>query len=442
MAARRTERTSEGEHLESKGYKIKGKHQRLQDLKKQRIESLVYSGLFSVSLLSEDFKLITAMSNDRLSPNSFDQILLNATEDSNSIVNDSPSTTAGALILLTVFLFGFPGNLFIIWSVLLRARRRSVTTLLILNLAVADGLLMSITPFFVVFLFKRSWVFGLAMCKIIFYMCVANMYTSIHLIMLMSLHRLVVVVWPRRVAALVGRKRILRGVLVLWILVLVASIPPLLFRGLKYHNDTNRQKCESIHQKWNDTVIQYTLETVLGFIVPYTVIVASYICILKRIKKTRFQRRMRSEKLILTIVITFGLFWLPYHVINIVQIAASLYPEDSATHTRLDRIGRSIRTPASTLAFISSCVNPILYTFAGKSYIRKNGLAFMARLFEGTGNDSGTRKSQQNSQNSREREKDAEGVDLKEMNGELESTSSATSKAVSPITLNPLKNDS
>lgn len=42
----------------------------------------------------------------------------------------------------------------------------------------------------------------------------------------------------------------------------------------------------------------------------------------------------------------------------------------------------------SALAFISSCANPVLYTFAGKSYIRQNGFAFMARLFEGTSTDS------------------------------------------------------
>lgn len=36
----------------------------------------------------------------------------------------------------------------------------------------------------------------------------------------------------------------------------------------------------------------------------------------------------------------------------------------------------------------------------------------MARLFEGTGLDSGTRKSRQNSQNSRDKDKDAEAVRL------------------------------
>lgn len=51
---------------------------------------------------------------------------------------------------------------------------------------------------------------------------------------------------------------------------------------------------------------------------------------------------------------------------------------------RLENIGQSSRAATSALAFISSCANPVLYTFAGRSYIKADGLAFMARLFEGT----------------------------------------------------------
>lgn len=70
-------------------------------------------------------------------------------------------------------------------------------------------------------------------------------------------------------------------------------------------------------------VLQYTLELVLGFVVPYGVIVVSYILILRKIRQTKFRRRIRSEKLILAIVVTFCLFWVPYHVINMVQVCFS-----------------------------------------------------------------------------------------------------------------------
>lgn len=82
--------------------------------------------------------------------------------------------------------------------------------------------------------------------------------------------------------------------------------------------------------------------------------------------------------------------------------------------TRLHKIWTRSRAVTSAIAFISSCANPVLYFFAGKSYIRREGLAFMARLFEGTGLDSNNRKSRQNSQNSRDKDKDADAVMLKD----------------------------
>ncbi|XP_062372410.1 leukotriene B4 receptor 1-like [Sardina pilchardus] len=353
-----------------------------------------------------------------------------------SIVSNLPVTVTGALILGLVFLVGVPGNLFVIWSVLARARRRSVTTLLILHLACADGLLMALTAFFVVYLVRSDWEFGGFLCKLLFYLCCANMYASIMLITLMSLHRLLAVTRPQSAGAKASRGTVLKLLAGVWALVLALSVPVLVYREVKEYKNAEggvRRVCEPVH-RWNDTVLQYTMETVLGFVLPYSVIVASYVCILRRIQKTRFRRRIRSEKLILTIVITFGIFWLPYHIINMVQVAAALAPENSSLEKSLNKLWKTGRTLTSTLAFISSSVNPLLYTFAGKSYMRREGLGFMARLFEATGRIESSRKSRQNSRESRDKDKKAkealeteddddgeEGTELRES----ESTTSA-----------------
>lgn len=337
--------------------------------------------------------------------------ILNITTPSSPIVDTGAGTTVGALILSLVFLLGFPGNLFIIWSVLARARKHSVTTLLILNLAIADGSLMALTPFFVIYLIMKTWVFGSVMCKLLFYLCLVNMYASIQLIMLMSIYRLVAVLWPRHVTLITGRKTVIWVLAVVWVLVMLASIPAMIFRKVRIQN--NSSVCEPVHEDNRDVALQYMLELVLGFLIPYTVIVVSYICILRRLRQTKFRRRIRSEKLILAIVLTFCLFWLPYHLVNMVQVTWALCPKGQVKET-LNLIWHKSRAVTSAIAFISSCANPVLYFFAGKSYIRREGLAFMARLFEGTALDSATRKSRQNSQNSREKDKEADAVMLKE----------------------------
>lgn len=163
-----------------------------------------------------------------------------------STVGNNVSVTFGALILSIVFLLGVPGNLFIIWSILARARKRSVTTLLILNLACADGCLMCLTIFFIIYLAKQNWIFGGVMCKMLFYVCNTNMYASIMIITLMSLHRLVAVVWPTYLKACTRRRTVLLVLGGLWIVVFLLALPALIFRKKKNYKE-GRALCDTNH---------------------------------------------------------------------------------------------------------------------------------------------------------------------------------------------------
>ncbi|KAF7706042.1 leukotriene B4 receptor 2b [Silurus meridionalis] len=304
--------------------------------------------------------------------------------DENNKKNDfTVSFAFGAFILALVFLLGVPGNLFIIWSILARARKRSVTTLIILNLACADGAIMCLTVFFIVYLAKQTWVFGRSMCKLLFYLCNTNMYASIMLITLMSVHRLMTVLQPQGARVFTRRRNMLSILIILWILVFTLAIPALIFRDPK-QGDNNRLLCLHNYTAPKYEVFHMSLETLVGFLLPYAIIVSSYVCILRRLRQTRFQRRVRSEKLILAIIITFAAFWLPYHIINIMQVVSACSPANSRLKTMLENNLSRYRPATSSLAFISSCANPVLYALAGRSYIRADGLSFMARLFEGT----------------------------------------------------------
>uniref|UniRef100_A0A3B3V9C7 Leukotriene B4 receptor 2b n=1 Tax=Poecilia latipinna TaxID=48699 RepID=A0A3B3V9C7_9TELE len=319
-----------------------------------------------------------------------------STNEEDSPVSNDYATAIGTLILTLVFLLGVPGNLFIVWSILARTRKRSVTTILILNLACADGFIMALTIFFIIYLAKQTWIFGAVMCKGLFYLCNANMYASIFLITLMSIHRMVAVLFPQKLY-LISRKVVTRVIMGMWVLVMVISIPSLVFRELEIEPDVSENNsrivCSPNHTWPTHVRFQYSLETVSGFILPYAVIITCYVLTLRRLRQTQFQRRIRSEKLILAIVITFGIFWFPYHVINMVQVSKICAMSFDQINVSLE----SCRAVTSALAFLSSCANPILYTFAGKSYIKKNGLAFMAKLFDGTASSEQTASKQKES---------------------------------------------
>lgn len=137
----------------------------------------------------------------------------------------------GIAILVFAFVFGFPGNLFVVWSILCKVRRRSVTCLLIFNLAVADAFVLLSAPLFLRYLAGgKGWEFGSALCKTVHYLCCVNMYASIYLISLMSLDRCLAVTKPFLSQRMRTKKRLLLIMLGIWVMAFLMALPMPFYR--------------------------------------------------------------------------------------------------------------------------------------------------------------------------------------------------------------------
>uniref|UniRef100_A0A4W5PVZ5 Leukotriene B4 receptor n=1 Tax=Hucho hucho TaxID=62062 RepID=A0A4W5PVZ5_9TELE len=300
----------------------------------------------------------------------------------------SLSNQIGISILVLAFVFGFPGNLFVVWSVLCRVRHRSVTCLLVLNLAVADALVLLSSPLFLRFLAGgRGWEFGTVACKMVHYLCCVNMNVSIYLISLMSLDRWLAVARPFLAQSMRTKKTLMTVLLGIWVLAFVLALPMAFYRSnLKLHMNSSVTVCMSYHWKSvGHQVFQYLFEIVLGFFLPFTFIIVCYTSVICGLRRAMFQHKGRGNRLILLIIGTFVLFWLPYHVVNILQVIGLLGGNDT-----LLKAAEVARPNVTAFAFLSSSVNPVLYVFAGSSHIRQAGLSFMAKLFEGTNFEGGS----------------------------------------------------
>lgn len=141
------------------------------------------------------------------------------------------SAKVGIAILTLAFLLGFPGNLFVVWSVLCRVRKRSVTCILVLNLALADAFLLLTAPLFLRYLAGgRGWEFGSAMCKLVHYLSNVNMYVSIYLICLMSMDRWLAVTKPFLSQRMRTKRPLLALLMGVWILAFILSLPMPFYR--------------------------------------------------------------------------------------------------------------------------------------------------------------------------------------------------------------------
>ncbi|XP_068584493.1 leukotriene B4 receptor 1 [Cebidichthys violaceus] len=297
----------------------------------------------------------------------------------------SVGAQVGIAILTLAFVLGFPGNLFVVWSVCCRVKKRSVTCLLVLNLALADAFVLLSAPFFLRYLAGgRGWEFGSAACKLVHYLSNVNMYVSIYLICLMSMDRWLAVTRPFLSQRMRTKRSLLSLLLVVWVLAFVLSLPMPFYRSNLRKPTNNITYCIPYH--WGSVghrVFQYLFETIMGCLVPFSLINTCYSSVVCRLQNAKFQRRAQGSRLILLIICAFAVFWLPYHIVNIIEVVGLSQGNKSVINAAL-----AARPNVTAFAYFSSAVNPILYVFAGSSHIRQAGLSFMGKLFEATNSES------------------------------------------------------
>ncbi|XP_077154391.1 leukotriene B4 receptor 1-like [Ranitomeya variabilis] len=292
-------------------------------------------------------------------------------------------SSLGIAILSIALIIGFPGNAFVIWTVLTCMKKRTVTCNLILHLAIADLFVILTAPVFIHLLATGSWIFGNIICKLCHYISCLSMYASILLITSMSIDRFLAVAKPLASLTIRTRSTPNHMIFALWLLASLLAIPMPLYREVMPYK--NKLLCIASHGSSRHVIFQYLFEFITGFAFPFSIIISCYVCIGLRLRTAKFQTKHRTSRLVIIIVVTFALFWLPYQVMNFIQVTGELFSAE-----KLIKAAKTARPTATAFAFFSSSVNPILYVFAAGNFIKTAGAEFMAKLFEGIGADSHT----------------------------------------------------
>ncbi|XP_060679359.1 leukotriene B4 receptor 2-like [Hemiscyllium ocellatum] len=318
---------------------------------------------------------------------------------SDDLLSSDRGTVLGCVVLALALALGLPGNAYVVWALLVRGRPQrpggpgQVTALLVLHLAVADGVTLLTAPFWIRFLARRDWEFGLAACKGLHYVCCLNMYASVLLLTAMGLDRLLAVTRPLLAARVRRPAHVKRLLVVLWLLAAILAVPAPYYRQVVRPPLLNGRLCEPQHLRPRDELFHYLTETVCGFLVPYGTLLASYGLVAAQARALRWGpgsqgRARRLGGLIVAVVTAFGLLWLPYHAVNLAQAWAR-------ARARCGLWGRlqKVRPGVTALAFVSSGVNPALYAFASLRLLGGSGPRLLGRVFEGTTGEGGVRGS-------------------------------------------------
>ncbi|XP_053336614.1 C3a anaphylatoxin chemotactic receptor-like [Clarias gariepinus] len=260
-----------------------------------------------------------------------------------------------ATVNMIIMVLGIIGNGLVIWITGFKIKK-TVNTVWYLSLAMSDFLFCAFLPLSIVYIVKSDWIFGSFMCKFLPFFLFLNWFSSILLLIIISIDRYVLVKFP----VWVQNKRTIRKawvlVLLAWIISPLLSFPLAIFYDIKKIN-SNRYCISYNHGK--RTAVQTCL-FIFGFVIPFLIIIICYLLIIRKLKKDHIAKSNKSVKIMTALIAAFFISWMPYHFINLLDLNPNYA---GFTHT-----GRKI---GITLAGANSFMNPLLYAFMGRVFRRK-----------------------------------------------------------------------
>ena len=193
-----------------------------------------------------------------------------------------------AFLYLAVCTLGLTGNILVIVAILKLDKMGSATTVYIFNLAVADGLFMVSLPFIAIQNFRNQWEFGELVCKLVMVLDGINQFTSVFCLTVMSVDRYMALVDPLRFAHWRTPRRAKVVSAVLWLFSLGPVLPMALHFSVHHGCCTLIPPLGSDPANWWLAFITYTF--VLGFLLPFTLMIASYASLVSTMRSQRLRQ--------------------------------------------------------------------------------------------------------------------------------------------------------
>nr|XP_060640395.1 somatostatin receptor type 5 [Anolis sagrei ordinatus] len=334
-----------------------------------------------------------------ISPNGAN-ISFGANATANTTLPGFPSSDIRSIFIPIIYLLvcaiGLSGNALVIYVVVRYTTMKTVTNIYILNLAIADVLFMLGLPFLATQNAISYWPFGTSMCRLVTAFDGINQFTSIFCLTVMSLDRYLAVVHPLK-STVWRRPKVAKLIsLAVWTFSFLVVLPMIIFADVQETLHTCNMSWPDPVEIWSAVFIIYT--SVLGFFGPLLVICLCYLLIVIKVKSSGIRvgstRRRRTERkvtrMVVIIVVVFIFCWLPFYVLNIVNLIFIL-PEEPVL------VG--VFSFVVILSYANSCANPILYAFLSDNF--KQSFQKVLCLHADSGLEDGDPTEQQREKSSR-----------------------------------------
>uniref|UniRef100_A0A3B4AFD6 Substance-P receptor n=1 Tax=Periophthalmus magnuspinnatus TaxID=409849 RepID=A0A3B4AFD6_9GOBI len=278
----------------------------------------------------------------------------NGTEYWNQFVQPVWRIVLWAIAYSCIVIVSVVGNVTVIWIIMAHKRMRTVTNYFLLNLAFAEA---SMSAFNTVINFTyavhNEWYFGLVYCRFHNFFPIAAVFASIYSMTAIALDRYMAIIHPLQQRMSSTETKVV--VAVIWVLALLLAFPQY------YYSNTDQLPGRVVcYIDW-----YYVCVAILIYFLPLLVMGCAYLVVglslwaseIPGDSSDRYKEQLTAKrkvvKMMIVVVCTFAICWLPYHVYFLLhQFFPDMFEE---------RYIQQVYLFIMWLAMSSTMYNPIIY---------------------------------------------------------------------------------
>ncbi|XP_061674120.1 tachykinin receptor 1a isoform X1 [Syngnathoides biaculeatus] len=270
-----------------------------------------------------------------------------------------------ALAYCCIVLVSVVGNVTVIWIIMAHKRMRTVTNYFLLNLAFAEASMSAFnTVINFIYAVHNEWYFGLVYCRFHNFFPIAAVFASIYSMTAIALDRYMAIIHPLQQRMSSTETKIVVGVI--WVLALLLAFPQYYYSNIDQL--PGRVVC---YIDWPEYTIcdfrkmYYVCVAFLIYFLPLLVMGCAYLVVgltlwaseIPGDSSDRYKEQLTAKrkvvKMMIVVVCTFAICWLPYHVYFLLH---QFFP-DMFEETFIQQVYLGIMW----LAMSSTMYNPFIY---------------------------------------------------------------------------------
>lgn len=287
-----------------------------------------------------------------------------------------------------VFITGLVGNALVCVAVYRNHSMRTVTNYFIVNLAVADFMvILFCLPATVLWDVTETWFLGDVLCKMLLYFQSVSVTVSVLTLTFISVDRWYAICFPLKFKSTTGRAK--TAILIIWALALSFNAPELVVLTTE-KSVPLRFELEYLVQciaTWssNSDLVWHIIKVIFIYTLPLLLMTVAYYQIVKVLwrsekipgqaetiklapaEQTQLRSRRKAAKMLVAVVIMFAVCYFPVHLLSVLRYTLDMEQSDVITCLALI---------SHVMCYANSAINPLIYNFMSGKFRREFRRAF------------------------------------------------------------------